>query len=195
MASTEASLNTGNLEVTRAGPVVGFVMPARHARELGLDTEGGRVARVFERKATDKGLTLKLYRGEGVALLAFDIEAEAISDEFVGFSLEVKYPGAKRFGALRNRLHFDRPPYLERPRSFCVDGSPVSEVPLDSRAHRGGRRRVPLPRHRQVHERCRQAAHPGQRRKRRSLNPRTIDGFLNIGFTRLRLLAGLRRPF
>jgi hypothetical protein len=37
------------------------------------------VARVFERKATDKGLTLELYRGEGLALLAFDVDPGAIS--------------------------------------------------------------------------------------------------------------------
>ena len=78
---------------------------------------------VFERKESSGGLTFKLYRGEGVALLAFDLDPAHATDDFVGFSVEVKYPGSNQFGALRNRLHFDLPPDIERPRSFKSRGA------------------------------------------------------------------------
>jgi hypothetical protein len=81
----------------------------------------------FERKVSDNGLTFKLYRGEGVALLAFDLEKEKATNDFVGFSVEVKYPGSPRWGALRNRLHFDYPPQLERPRSFRSTEAPFQK--------------------------------------------------------------------
>lgn len=61
----------------------------------------------YECKASADGLTVKLYRGEGACLLAFDLEKSVATEEFVGFSIEVKYPGAPAFGALRNRLHFN----------------------------------------------------------------------------------------
>ena len=48
----------------------------------------------FERKESAGGLTFKLYRGEGVALLAFDLEQTQATDDFVGFAVEVKYPGS-----------------------------------------------------------------------------------------------------
>ena len=60
----------------------------------------------FEKKASADGLTVKLYRGEGVCLLAFDLAKAIATDDFAGFSIEVKYPGAPKFGALRNRLRF-----------------------------------------------------------------------------------------
>lgn len=60
----------------------------------------------FERKVSAHGLTVKLYRGEGLCLLAFDLDKSIIADDFAGFSIEVKYPGSTKFGALRNRLHF-----------------------------------------------------------------------------------------
>jgi phosphatidylserine/phosphatidylglycerophosphate/cardiolipin synthase-like enzyme len=60
----------------------------------------------YEKKASAGGLTVKLYRGEGACLLAFDLARAIATDDFVGFSIEVKYPGAAKFGALRNRLRF-----------------------------------------------------------------------------------------
>jgi len=43
------------------------------------------VATEFERKESVGGLTFKLYRGEGVALLAFDLDQALDTDDFVGF--------------------------------------------------------------------------------------------------------------
>lgn len=79
----------------------------------------------FESKTTFQGLTFKLYRGEGAALLAFDLAPDLATADFVGFSIEVRYPGATHWGALHNRLHFDYPPVPERPRTF-----PSTEAPF-----------------------------------------------------------------
>lgn len=79
----------------------------------------------FESKTTFQGLTFKLYRGEGAALLAFDLAADLATPDFVGFSIEVRYPGADHWGVLHNRLHFDYPPTPEQPRTF-----PSTEAPF-----------------------------------------------------------------
>lgn len=79
----------------------------------------------FESKTTFQGLTFKLYRGEGAALLAFDLAPDLATSDFVGFSIEVRYPGADHWGVLHNRLHFDYPPTPEQPRSF-----PSTEAPF-----------------------------------------------------------------
>jgi hypothetical protein len=83
------------------------------------------MATEFERKETSGGLTFKLYRGEGVALLAFDLTEGQATDDFVGFSVEVKYPDSDHWGALKNRLSFDLPPANELGRVF-----PSTEAPF-----------------------------------------------------------------
>jgi phosphatidylserine/phosphatidylglycerophosphate/cardiolipin synthase-like enzyme len=52
-------------------------------------------------------LTLKLWRGERMCLIGMDVASP--EDDFVGFSIEVKRPGANDFTALRNRLAFSYP--------------------------------------------------------------------------------------
>ncbi len=99
----------------------------------------------FERKASADGLTFKLYRGEGVALLAFDLDEDKATDDFVGFTVEVKYPGANHWGALHNRLHFEYPPTPDTYAQLQVHRSAVPEVPLDTRTHPDPAGRVPLP--------------------------------------------------
>jgi hypothetical protein len=138
----------------------------------------------FERKVSADGLTLKLYRGEGAALLAFDLDPAKATRDFVGFSVEVRYPGSTKFGALRNRLHFDDPPDLTRPRSFKSIEAPFQKF-----------RWIHVP----------TEVGPGEFRYRVSarymddtgtlttgpvveadisLAPATIDNFVNVGFTR-----------
>lgn len=97
---------------------------------------GVRSGANYERKKTVDGLTLRIYRGEGAALLAFDLERAKATDDFVGFSVEVRYPGSNNWGALRNRLHFDYPPNPERPLSFKSTEAPIQKfrwvhVPTD----------------------------------------------------------------
>ncbi|TFY91443.1 hypothetical protein DYL59_05680 [Pseudomonas kairouanensis] len=138
----------------------------------------------FESKTTFQGLTLKLYRGEGAALLAFDLAPDLATPDFVGFSIEVKYPNAEQWGALRNRLHFDYPPTPERPRSFLSTEAPFQKfrwVHVPSEILAGFYRyRVTA---------CYMDAN-GTLRKGVSLEgqislvAQTINDFLNIGFTR-----------
>jgi hypothetical protein len=138
----------------------------------------------FERKASSGGLTFKIYRGEGVALLAFDLDEEQATDDFVGFTVEVKYPGASHWGALRNRLHFDYPPTSRRERSYRSTEAPFQKfrwihVPTETPAGEFGYRVT-----------ARYMAADGTLSNGAtvenaiSLAPETIEGFVNVGFTR-----------
>ncbi len=50
--------------------------------------------------------TLKVHRGDGMALLAMNWKKEPLPDSFVGFAIEYKEPDGDRFYALKNRLTF-----------------------------------------------------------------------------------------
>lgn len=139
----------------------------------------------YEVKASADGLTVKLYRGEGACLLAFDLAKEKATRAFVGFTIEVKYPGAARWGALRNRLHFELPPEPERPRSFRSTEAPFQKfrwvhVPTD--VSRPGRFRY------RVSTRYMDAAGVlttgASVEAEVSLQPETIAGVLDVAFTR-----------
>lgn len=138
----------------------------------------------FERTAAADGLTFKIYRGEGVTLLAFDLDPVKATDDFVGFTVEVLYPGSTRWGALRNRLHFDLPPVPQRPRSYRSTEAPFQKfrwihVPTQVP---GGEFRYRVS--------ARYMAPDGTLttgatvENAISLAPQTIDGFVNVGFTR-----------
>lgn len=138
----------------------------------------------FESKQSAGGLTFKLYRGEGVALLAFDLDHDSATDDFVGFSVEVRYPGSNNWGALRNRLHFDYPPNLERPRSFRSTEAPLqkfrwihvpTQVPAGEFRYRVSARYMAADGSLGTGAVVENAI---------SLEPQTIDGFVNVGFTR-----------
>ena len=138
----------------------------------------------FERKESVGGLTFKLYRGEGVALLAFDLDQALATDDFVGFSIEVQYPGSTHWGALKNRLHFDYPPDLRRPRSFRSTEAPFQKfrwIHVPTEVKQGEfRYRVTA-----CYMNAAGKLHTGaQVENVISLEPQTIDGFLNVGFTR-----------
>lgn len=138
----------------------------------------------FESKTTFQGLTFKLYRGEGAALLAFDLAPDLATPDFVGFSIEVRYPGADHWGVLHNRLHFDYPPTPQRPRTFPSIEAPFQKfrwIHVPSEILPGlFRYRVTA---------CYMQA-DGTLRKgvsvdaQVSLEAQTISQFVNIGFTR-----------
>jgi hypothetical protein len=52
--------------------------------------------------------TLKLHRGDGMALLAMDWKVGTPPRDFVGFAIEYREPGGDRFFPLTNRLSFPR---------------------------------------------------------------------------------------
>lgn len=61
-------------------------------------------------------LSVKLWRGERMCLIGMDVaDPEA---DFVGFSIEVKRPGASEYSPLRNRLNFS----YDRPAGEAVNG-------------------------------------------------------------------------
>lgn len=53
--------------------------------------------------------TLKIHRGDGMALLAMNWKAGTPPRDFVGFALEYKEPGGDRFWAVKNRINFPKP--------------------------------------------------------------------------------------
>src|SRR4051794_38084060 len=57
----------------------------------------------------DAPFTLKLHRGDGMALLAMNWKAVKPPRDFVGFALEYKEPGDNRFWIIKNRISFPNP--------------------------------------------------------------------------------------
>lgn len=57
-------------------------------------------------KASHNGVHVVAYRGEGNCLRAFDLDDEHLTSDFVGFSVEVRYPGGRKWWPLTNRLGF-----------------------------------------------------------------------------------------
>jgi hypothetical protein len=58
----------------------------------------------FEKHKTKNGFTMKLWRGERMCLLGFDVDVP--EEDFVGFAIEWRAPGATAFQPLYNRLAF-----------------------------------------------------------------------------------------
>ena len=54
----------------------------------------------------DALFTLKVYRGEGMVLLAMDWKTGKPPKDFVGFSIEYRNPAETVFWPLKNRIHF-----------------------------------------------------------------------------------------
>lgn len=68
-------------------------------------------------KDSKDGFTMKLWRGEGMCLLGFDVaQPEA---DFVGFAIECKEPGSSTFRPLRNRIAFS----YDQPVDVAVTGA------------------------------------------------------------------------
>lgn len=80
----------------------------------------------FSFKETD-GFRVKLWRGEYMCLLGFDVDAP--EDDFVGFAVEYKEPKGNTFLNLRNRIAFD---YGEPTKKAVTGGVkfPTTEAPL-----------------------------------------------------------------
>jgi PLD-like domain len=138
----------------------------------------------YESTESSGGLTCKLYRGEGVALLAFDLDQADAPDDFVGFTVEVKYPGSDHWGALHNRLSFDYPPDLERPRSYKSTEAPFQKyrwihvptnIPDGEFRYRVSARYM---------DGQGQLSTGAVVENAISLKPVTIQGFVNVAFTR-----------
>lgn len=140
----------------------------------------------FENWGSRDGFSMKLWRGERMCLLGFDV-AEPEPD-FVGFAIEVKRPGANNFTTLRNRIAFSYPadaedivsgyrifpsteapfqkfrwmhfPYEPQPGAYTYRATKM-HMPQDGQLVRGVSLELQIP-----------------------LDPITHEGFLDVGFTR-----------
>ena len=71
--------------------------------------------------------TLKLYRGDGMALVAMNWKNGKPPDNFVGFAIEYKEPGSDKFFALKNRLSFPSAGDGVDPNRFSTMRSPIQK--------------------------------------------------------------------
>ena len=140
----------------------------------------------FSASASKPNFAMKLWRGERMCLIAFDVDAPEA--DLVGFAIECKPPGAKRFSPLLNRLAFG----YEEPLATAVTGA---------RLYRS--KKAPFQKFRWVHfpfePRVGLYAYRGTKMHmpqdnvlkagssitlQISLDPVTYAGFVDVGFTR-----------
>jgi PLD-like domain len=148
--------------------------------------EGARLSD-FENADTKPGLSMKLWRGERMCLIGFDVPAPAPAD-LVGFAIECRAPGRRKFEPLKNRLAFS----YDEPIATAVTGArkyPSTQAPFqkfrwidfpfEPRAgkyiYRGTAMHMPSD----------GKLEPGTSIELDvSLAPVTYDGFIDVGFTR-----------
>jgi phosphatidylserine/phosphatidylglycerophosphate/cardiolipin synthase-like enzyme len=71
--------------------------------------------------------TLKIHRGDGMALLAMDWRKGTPPNDFVGFAIEYRQPGRDRFYPLKNRLAFPAPGGKTNPNILSTRLSPIQK--------------------------------------------------------------------
>ncbi len=71
--------------------------------------------------------TLKVYRGDGMALLAMDWKKGTPPDDFVGFAIEYEEPGGQKFFPLKNRIGFPGPGGKVNPNQLSTRLSPIQK--------------------------------------------------------------------
>ena len=143
--------------------------------------------KAFENQKTKDGFTVKLWRGERMCLLGFNVEQP--EEDFVGFAIEVKAPGAERFVPLYNRLAFSYDEtvgeVVDGSRNFSSLKAPFQKFrwihfPWDVKKgdykYRATKMHMPADREPLVKGTSITLAI--------SLDPVTYDDFLDVGFTR-----------
>lgn len=80
---------------------------------------------VVNGKNAAAAFSLKVYRGEGMALLAMNWKKAKPSKDFVGFAIEYKEPGGTKFYTLKNRLSF--PGAVNNANKFSTRLSPIQK--------------------------------------------------------------------
>jgi phosphatidylserine/phosphatidylglycerophosphate/cardiolipin synthase-like enzyme len=140
----------------------------------------------FSASAARPNFTMKLWRGERMCLVAFDVDAP--EPDLVGFAIECKPPGAKRFTQLQNRLAFS----YDEPLAEAVTGArmyPSKQAPFQKfrwvhfpfeprpglYAYRGTKMHMPQ-------DGVLKAG--SSITLKISLDPMTYAGFVDVGFTR-----------
>lgn len=82
----------------------------------------------FQNAQTIDGFTMKLWRGERMCLIGFDVESPPA--DLVGFAIECRFPGTDAFKPLLNRIAFA----YDEPTHSAVDGQLV----LDPEGRKNG---------------------------------------------------------
>jgi phosphatidylserine/phosphatidylglycerophosphate/cardiolipin synthase-like enzyme len=142
----------------------------------------------FESADSKPDLAMKLWRGERMCLIGFDVPAPAPAD-LVGFAIERRAPGRRKFEPLRNRLNFS----YDKPIEEAVTGARLyhsteapfqkfrwvdfpSELEKGKCRYRGTAMHMPSDG---------KPLEPGTSIDLDiSLDSVTYDGFLDVGFTR-----------
>jgi hypothetical protein len=75
----------------------------------------------------DALFTLKIHRGDGMALLAMNWKDGQPANDFVGFAIEYKEPGGDKFFALKNRLAFSDDGGEVNPNKMSTRLSPIQK--------------------------------------------------------------------
>ena len=75
----------------------------------------------------DALFTLKIHRGEGMALLAMNWKEGKPPDDFVGFAIEYKEPDGDKFFSLKNRLCFLTADGAVNPNTMSTRLSPIQK--------------------------------------------------------------------
>lgn len=71
--------------------------------------------------------TLKVHRGDGMALLAMNWKDGQPADDFVGFAIEYKEPGGHKFFSLKIRLSFEGAGGAVNPNALSTMRSPIQK--------------------------------------------------------------------
>lgn len=75
----------------------------------------------------DALFTLKIHRGDGMALLAMNWKDDKPPKDLVGFAIEYKEPGGDKFFSLKNRLCFPGPKGEVNPNKLSTRLSPIQK--------------------------------------------------------------------
>ena len=140
--------------------------------------------------------TLKVHRGDGMALLAMNWKHDTPPDDFVGFAIEYREPDGDRFYPLKNRLAFPTAGGALNPNQLSTLQSPIQKF-----------RWVHFPRNADLARRLHLSGDAGVHgRRRRARLRRDADGRDRAAprdlsrpaerrlHARLRRFAGVRRP-
>jgi phosphatidylserine/phosphatidylglycerophosphate/cardiolipin synthase-like enzyme len=131
------------------------------------------------------GFRVKLWRGESACLLGFDVDEP--EDDFVGFAVEFRYPGATDFQNLSNRLSFGSSAAVDGFRNFPTLEAPLQtfrwvHFPWESKI---GQSDIYTYRVTKMHMPADNTLTKGLSIELPiELGPVTVPGFLDVGFTR-----------
>jgi phosphatidylserine/phosphatidylglycerophosphate/cardiolipin synthase-like enzyme len=94
-----------------------------------VDLQGEAISEDFEVLGSNPAapFTLKVHRGDGMALLAMDWREGQPPGDFVGFGIEYKEPGGDKYWSLQNRLSFPGPGGAVDPNQTSTLRAPIQK--------------------------------------------------------------------